>query len=607
MRAGLRELVGADALLRMYCAIPDEVRGGTGSVWPPHPGFPGGTRGVLLRETGPHSLWQAAEYVMRPMAVVARVAGEHGVVVDLDPARFRIEVDRDGRPTGRVVVELLPDAEGDVSPPDWLLTRCVDRLAERCFTGGQEVRAWLREVAEHELAVGPAFRRELKTVSKARSIARLRLSDLSSRPTATAHGVWLTAAQAKRLAEQLVRAAVTSGEQTAERVTRWGSMLPPSSDEERTARLIHRVLSRKQFRHGSLKGYPPTQALMDMLPAIGSRAPIHAVLAAFPIKQADSGLKAFGTLPDLAEFGFLARLKELHAAVSGVYAPGMRITLLSDAQHYRSREVAQTRAYAEKIGEYVQMAEASDFIEVRDIDEAAAELLDTRDRPARLTAHMRALTKSFAQLDIVTDPAGTLLRSALLDPATSGAQPGVAALFASLVHSVPVPLPDGADRRDWSARVYADLYRTDDSVPPGLAAARAGVLRAAWEAALRYVAVLRTDRDMAYDAMLGAHLRLTAVTPGPGRCGFAGLGGSGLLPWHGTAAVDRRGVLSTDFAISLLDRAFVPVYADVLGGVEQPWFMAPITAIEPAGSAGPASGPARLSDVFLDTVRLRTH
>jgi len=118
---------------------------------------------------------------------------------------------------------------------------------------------------------------------------------------------------------------------------------------------------------------------------------------------------------------------------------------------------------------------------------------------------------------------------------------------------------------------------------------------------------LLTDRDMAYDAMLGAHLRLTAVTPGPGRCGFAGLGGSGLLPWHGTAAVDRRGVLSTDFAISLLDRAFVPVYADVLGGAEQPWFMAPITAIEPAGSAGPASGPARLSDAFLDTVRLRTH
>ena len=63
------------------------------------------------------------------------------------------------------------------------------------------------------------------------------------------------------------------------------------------------------------------------------------------------------------------RLKELHTAVSGVYAPGMRITLLSDAQHYRPRPGAQTRAYAETIGEYVQMAEASDFIEVPDIDE----------------------------------------------------------------------------------------------------------------------------------------------------------------------------------------------------------------------------------------------
>ena len=86
---------------------------------------------------------------------------------------------------------------------------------------------------------------------------------------------------------------------------RWGSTLPPLSDEERIARLVHRVLSRKQFRRGSLKGYPPPRALTDMLPAIRSRAPIHAVLPAFPIKQADSGLgEDIGTLPDLAEFGY---------------------------------------------------------------------------------------------------------------------------------------------------------------------------------------------------------------------------------------------------------------------------------------------------------------
>ena len=368
-----------------------------------------------LRETGPHLLWQAAEYVMRPLAVVARAAGEHGAVVDLDPARFRIEVDPDGRPTGRVVVELLPDAEGDVSLPDWLLARCVDRLAERCVTGGQEVRAWLRVVADHELAVRPG----VGTVSNARSISQLRLGELSSRPTAASFGVWLTAAQTKRLTEQLVRTAVLSGERTAERVAGWASSVPWSSDEERIAGLIHRVLSRRQFRRGSLKGYPPTRALTDMLPAIRSGAPIHAVLPAFPIKQADSGLKAFGALPDLAEFAFLVRLKELHTAVSGVYEPGMRITLLSDARHYRARSVTQTRAYAEKITEYIQLAEASDFIELRDIDEAAAALLGTQDRRARLAAHTRALTEAFAQLDIVADPAGTLLRSALLDPAAA--------------------------------------------------------------------------------------------------------------------------------------------------------------------------------------------
>jgi hypothetical protein len=213
-----------------------------------------------------------------------------------------------------------------------------------------------------------------------------------------------------------------------------------------------------------------------------------------------------------------------------------------------------------------------------------------QDRPVRLAAHTRALTDAFAHLDIAADPAGTLLRSTLLDPDV----PSVAGVFNSLVHSVPVPLPNGADRRDWSSRVYADLYRTDDSVPPTLAAARTAVLRAAWEAAIRHVAVLRTDRDMGYDTMLGAHVRLT---PGIGR--FAGLGGSALPPWHGTAAVDQRGILSTDYAISLLDRAFVPVYSEALGN-DQPWFMAPITATEVA------AGPARLSDAFLETVRLRT-
>lgn len=644
----------------MYCAIPDGA-----SVWPRHPGFPDGTRALPLARTGPHTLWQAAEYVMRPLAIVARAAGEHGAVVDLDPARFAIEVDRAGQPTGRVVVELLPDADGDASLPDWLLARCVGRLAERCVTGGQEVRAWLRAVADHELDGGVA-RPRAGTVSNTRSVSQLRLSELSSRPTAASHAVWLTTAQTKRLTGHLVRAAVRSGERTADRALEWGRTLPDAGGPEWIARLIHRVLSRKQFRRGSMEGYPAARAVRDMLPAITAGEPIHAALLAFPVKQADSGLKAFGAMPDFAEFAFLVRLKELQAAVSRIYGPGLRVTLLSDAQHYRARPMEQAGAYAEKIGEYIRMAEASDFLELRDLDDTQP----APERSTRLARHIRALMEAFGGLDVAADPVGALRRAVLFDPAASvstaaslaafavpaarakltaladlaaatgsetlvvladlaafanaqifGSPAGsagsavsarsavpagrtaspVAALFSSLIHSVPVPLPAGADRRDWSTRVYADLYRTGDSVPPALAAARSAVLRAAWEAAIRYVAVLRTDKELGHGQFPGAHLHLTAATPGLGECGFAGLGGSALLPWHGTAAVDRYGVLSTDFAISLLDRAFVPVYADVLGG-GQPWFMAPITATEVADA-----GLARLSDAFLDGVRLRRH
>ncbi|MFV2113708.1 hypothetical protein ACFHW0_15400 [Micromonospora sp. LOL_025] len=110
---------------------------------------------------------------------------------------------------------------------------------------------------------------------------------------------------------------------------------------------------------------------------------------------------------------------------------------------------------------------------------------------------------------------------------------------------------------------------------------------------------MRADHAWGYDRMFPDRVRLTVNQPRPGRCGFAPLGGSVLLPWHGTAAVTRRGEISVDFAISLRDQGFVPVYSPVLGD-EQAWFFVPVTSTLARGDRG-----AEIEPVLLDAIRLR--
>jgi hypothetical protein len=327
--------------------------------------------------------------------------------------------------------------------------------------------------------------------------------------------------------------------------------------------------------------------------------PIRAVLSAFPIKQADTRLKALGTLPDLAELGLLARLRELAVAVAVVYPPGLRITVLTDGNHFRVRPRAVTAPYLGYLATYVRLVGGEGVLELRDIDEAAAEQLGpgaVRARGDLEAGHRAVLDDAYRGLDITGDPAGTLTRSRALDPAGPGMPgPTVEDLFRSLVHSVPVP-SGAADPRI----LYADLYNVGPSVPREIARDRQAILGAAWDAALHYTSVARTDHDLGYDRMYWPRVRLTLSVPLPGRCGFAGLGGSAVPPWQGTAAVDQRGHVSTDFAIHLRDQAFVPVYSPLLGD-EQPWFMAPITMVEPLDRPG----SARLVPGFLERIRLR--
>lgn len=430
-------------------------------------------------------------------------------------------------------------------------------------------------------------------LSHAHTVGELHVGELRTRPVLAGHRVRLSRHLSMALVDRLVGAALASADETAARARRQAGETPLA--------LVSHVLSRKQFRRGARGVYSPGLAARDMQPCLDRGEPVHLVLPAFPVKQADSGLKALGTLPDLAELALLVRLRELAAAVAGVYPPGVRITVLTDGNHFRVRPRAVTEEYLRRLRDYVGLVGIGDVLRLRDIDEAAAGQLGTRAvhaRPGLLAGHRAALAGAYRDLDVTRDPAGALARSRVLDPAGPH-PPGVAVadIFRSLVHSVPVPAGGGPD---WVTALYADLYNVGAAVPTEVADARRAILRAAWDAALHYVSVVRTDHDLGYEQMFRPRVRLTLSTPAPGRCGFAGLGGSAVPPWQGTAAVDSRGQLSTDFAIHLLDQAFVPVYSPLLGD-GQPWFMAPITATTPLDRPG----AARLAPEFLDRIRLR--
>ncbi len=316
--------------------------------------------------------------------------------------------------------------------------------------------------------------------------------------------------------------------------------------------------------------------------------PSSLMVLGFPIKHAQSALKAFGERPDLAELGTLIRLRELCRAAAGVYPPGLRVTILTDGSHYRPRHAYAVAAYLHILSQYRTLAGLDGIVEFLDVDQPPLTgWVSTWPNAVPRCwpdSRTRCTTRSPA-IDFGADPLLALSRIPALDPtprwhtaAREVGRPdplGLAALFRSLLHSMPVPSPTGIDQLAWSKSVYADPFAVaDPGMPENILAARRDLARRTWADTIRYAAAWHADRDLGYDDMFAGRVRLTFHSASPGRCGFIPLGGSGLIPWQGTAAASVRGEVSTDFAVSLLDQGFVPVYSPLLG-TGQPWLMVP--------------------------------
>lgn len=424
------------------------------------------------------------------------------------------------------------------------------------------------------------FRHELKspmtpTLSGARTLASLDLNKMKMNPTTADGAVYWSQRQVDEFVQILLRKAKQSARATYERAVSSADRKYRSIDGDTPwpVFLIHHLLHRKQFRMGSSSNYPLDLARREIYPFIRDRKPIEIALVCFPKKHVGGGLKASGPLPDLAELAFLVRLTELAETLRRAHKPGVMITLLGDGRHFRrhpAAEVAEGMAVWQK---YIDILEAADLIRLNDYEEqVACKVTRTQRerRAARAESIRSAYRHAFADLNLVDDPKRALTEADRLDPFGN-----FVALFRSLVYSVAIPESGRKDSLRWAQEIYSDIFNlTPGSTTPDILDARREVLATAWQDTMRYVSVRHADAEFGYpkDAAPGAIQASTR--PGPGKVGLSLLGGPTLLPWHATGVIDARGVVSCDFAISLYDQGFVPVYAPPLGSV-QPLAMVP--------------------------------
>jgi hypothetical protein len=353
---------------------------------------------------------------------------------------------------------------------------------------------------------------------------------------------------------------------------------PPQNPGDVVAAL-HRILTRSRFLKGSRSCYPLETAAAQMGPLVQALQPITILTIGFPFKQHDNGLKVGGPWPDLAELGALLRLKELHDAFAAVYPPGLRVVVLNDGGYSRPRGWAEMRRYRRQLRHYAKLLGLDDAIRFCDQSCFVAGLLGPRGW-ARREQHrhkfrevITLLAGSPRSLDSATGIdqrlAEELPRALLVNV------PSFRDILSSLVYSVPVPARAGVEPRRWACEVLAwpDGFNAPE-LSAEIVSARRELVGWAWQDTVNYLAASLADVAVEVAQRFPPHVRLATVASRPGCSGFSYLGGSTLLPWHGTGCLDGRGLLCAEFLVSLEHRNFLPVYCDLIDD-DQPLFMVP--------------------------------
>lgn len=424
---------------------------------------------------------------------------------------------------------------------------------------------------------------ESLSISHARSLRGLPLDQLSS-SGAGRMPLYLDAAETRTLTAALRSASEAASARLAENarthLTRWTGSWSADSPRHIGAAL-HRLLTRSRFLKGSRSCFPLETALEQITPFIEERRPVTILASGFPFKQHDNGLKAAGPWPDLAELGALLRLKELQRAFAALYPPGLHVVVLNDGGYSRPRASVEMLRYRRQLQRYAEVVGLADSVFFHDQSRFVAGLLgpqgwDQREGYRRSFREVISLLASGPRNLDGAVRADQRLAEALPRELLAGV-PSFRDILSSLVYSVPVPLPPSAraEPRRWACAVLArpDHY-TAPELAPELAAARREVVSSAWRDTVNYLAASLADIASDVARRYPPHVRLATVASRQGCSGFSYLGGSALLPWHGTGCLDGRGLLCAEFLVSLDHRSFVPVYSDSLCP-EQPLMMVP--------------------------------
>jgi pyoverdine/dityrosine biosynthesis protein Dit1 len=107
-----------------------------------------------------------------------------------------------------------------------------------------------------------------------------------------------------------------------------------------SAKILH-IIDRYRLRKSNETGAKEEEGRLKFLTLIYSHVkagqPVRMCLPAFPFKSPNSTLKVMGALPDKAEEFALARLNGLCQAIEDTYAPGAKLTIISDGLVYNGR------------------------------------------------------------------------------------------------------------------------------------------------------------------------------------------------------------------------------------------------------------------------------
>lgn len=370
---------------------------------------------------------------------------------------------------------------------------------------------------------------------------------------------------------------------------------------------LHRILTRSRFLKGSRSCFPLQTAMTQITPFVEAQRPVTILASGFPFKQHDNGLKAAGPWPDLAELGALLRLKELHRAFAALYPPGLHVVVLNDGGYSRPRGSVEMVRYRQQLQRYAQLVGLGSVVFFHDQSSFVAGLLGPhgwaqRERYRRRFREMISLLAAGPCSLESAARADQRLAEALPADLLAGV-PSFRDILSSLVYSVPVPVPmppRRVDPRRWACDVLArpDEY-FDPDLPPELASARRVVLAVAWADTVDHLAASLADIASGVAQHYPPHVRLATVASRQGCSGFSYLGGSALLPWHGTGCLDGRGLLCAEFLVSLAYRGFLSVYSEHIGD-EQPLLMVPFARTVCS------EGRRRVDPELLRTARLRS-